>query len=134
MDFLIHEFIYVCSLKCRQTSLRCRQTFQYRTQYLKLSILDKCQNKVVFCSVNYPQVHSMNILVNTPETKRCLPLLHRSKSLPVATIRALDKYTQNMKAGCAVNLPTVSIVSSKQIRKPSKKTRSVYYLRPQWWK
>lgn len=63
----------------------------------------------------------MNILVNTPETKICLPLLHRSKSLPVATIRALDKYTQNMKAGCAVNLPTVSIVSSKQIKKPSKK-------------
>lgn len=34
------------------------------------------------------------------------------KSLVVSTIRALDKYTQTMKAGYGVNLPVVSIVSN----------------------
>ena len=74
----------------------------------------------------------MNILFHTPETKICLPLLHRSKSLAVVTIRAMDKYTQDMKVGCVVSLPMVSIVSSKQIRKPSK--NMFYYLRPHCWK
>lgn len=50
---------------------------------------------------------------HTPETKICLPLLHKSKSLAVATIRAMDKYTQDMKIGCVVSLPMASIVSSK---------------------
>lgn len=64
---------------------------------------------------------SSNVQFNTPETKTCLPLLHRSKSLAVSTIKAPDKHTQAMKAGYAVNLPVVSIVSNTQISKPSNK-------------
>lgn len=64
---------------------------------------------------------SSNVQYNTPETKTCLPLLHRSKSLVVSTIKARDKYIQAMKAGYVVNLPVVSIVSNTEISKPSNK-------------
>ena len=64
---------------------------------------------------------SSNVQYNTPETKTCLPLLHRSKPLAVSTIKAQDKYTQAMKAGYVFNLPVMSSVSITQIIKQSNK-------------
>lgn len=64
---------------------------------------------------------SSNVQYNTPETKTCLPLLHRSKPLAVSTIKTQDIYTQAMKAGYGVNLPLVSIVSNTWVSKPSNK-------------